>query len=169
MQRLLVLERRRGRGGGSADHARQQDLVNQMQSLKLVQQTSKRCPACQMAISKTEGCNKMVCAYCSAAWCWRCERVVKGYEHFRWGASMVLDVPAASISSSCGHLRTSSVHLAIGCPQLGYGRQKQALLPVAANLLPGRVNASCLTRARSTAGTDRCGRQSEPKKSRGAK
>jgi hypothetical protein len=52
---------------------------------RVVQQTSKRCPACQMAISKTEGCNKMVCAYCSAAWCWRCERVIGGYEHFRCG------------------------------------------------------------------------------------
>ena len=44
-----------------------------------------------MAIQKSEGCNKMTCGACGAAFCWRCSRAVEGYEHFRAGACVLFD------------------------------------------------------------------------------
>ena len=82
VQRLLVMERRKGRSGPQ-DPRKDLDLVNQLLNLKLVNKTCKSCPACSMAIYKTGGCNKMKCSYCSSTWCWRCEQMITGYEHFR--------------------------------------------------------------------------------------
>ena len=56
-----------------------------------MQETAKRCPSCGMAIQKSEGCNKMTCGACGAAFCWRCSRAVDGYDHFRAGACVLFD------------------------------------------------------------------------------
>lgn len=47
--------------------------VQQLASLKVLKESSKPCPGCRVAIEKTEGCNKMICAYCATCFCWRCE------------------------------------------------------------------------------------------------
>ena len=44
-----------------------------------------------MAIQKSEGCNKMTCGACGAFFCWRCNRAVEGYDHFRAGACVLFD------------------------------------------------------------------------------
>jgi len=65
--------------------------VQQLASLKLLKESSKPCPGCKMATEKTEGCNKMTCAYCSCFWCWRCEVEIAGYEHFREGGCRLFE------------------------------------------------------------------------------
>jgi len=32
----------------------------------------KNCPKCSSRTEKTEGCNHMTCARCTAEWCWIC-------------------------------------------------------------------------------------------------
>lgn len=81
LTRLEVLAARRS-GNKSAEAAKQADLLNQIQSLKLLADTSKPCPACRTAISKSGGCNKMACTNCGAYFCWRCLRKINGYDHF---------------------------------------------------------------------------------------
>ena len=56
-----------------------------------MQETSKRCPACGMAIQKSAGCNKMTCGNCGAFFCWRCNKEVDGYEHFHSGKCILFD------------------------------------------------------------------------------
>ena len=57
----------------------------------MMQETSKRCPACGMAIQKSAGCNKMTCGNCGAFFCWRCNKEVDGYDHFRTGKCILFD------------------------------------------------------------------------------
>lgn len=71
--------------------ARERDLVNQIQSARVIQATTRPCPGCGAAIDKTEGCNKMLCANCGAYFCWKCRKVIHGYEHFREGACTLFD------------------------------------------------------------------------------
>ncbi|KAG2447213.1 hypothetical protein HYH02_007953 [Chlamydomonas schloesseri] len=97
--KLALLEARRaGRAGEAAaresatERARRElDKVNELKSLALVQSTTKQCPCCSMAVEKSEGCNKMTCAYCGVYWCWRCSGVIKGYDHFKQDGCELFD------------------------------------------------------------------------------
>uniref|UniRef100_A0A0E0CQ37 RBR-type E3 ubiquitin transferase n=1 Tax=Oryza meridionalis TaxID=40149 RepID=A0A0E0CQ37_9ORYZ len=62
-----------------------EELMNIQEALR----SSKQCPHCKMAISKIEGCNKMICVNCGGYFCYRCNQAIKGYEHF-WGGNCVL-------------------------------------------------------------------------------
>ena len=76
-----VQERRYG--AMAADEQRQKELalLNEVKNLRYVAQESRPCPACNMAISKTEGCNKMVCR-CGQYFCYICGKAIDGYDHF---------------------------------------------------------------------------------------
>uniref|UniRef100_A0A7S0WUX6 RBR-type E3 ubiquitin transferase n=1 Tax=Chlamydomonas leiostraca TaxID=1034604 RepID=A0A7S0WUX6_9CHLO len=91
--RLEVLQQRaHRRGPATGDRQRaEMDLINQMKSMVTVLGTSKKCPSCGMAITKSEGCNKMVCSYCNTFWCWKCCKVIEGYDHFGSASCALFD------------------------------------------------------------------------------
>jgi hypothetical protein len=63
-------------------------LLLQAMSLKYLTSHSRKCPGCGMATIKNEGCNKMTCGYCRAAWCWKCQQVSFAIAVCRaWGRS----------------------------------------------------------------------------------
>ncbi|XP_051219385.1 uncharacterized protein [Lolium perenne] len=58
-------------------------MVEDMISVKLLYSNARSCPKCQMTISKTDGCNKVVCSSCGQAFCFRCGKaIIAGYAHF---------------------------------------------------------------------------------------
>ncbi|KAF8651778.1 hypothetical protein HU200_063297 [Digitaria exilis] len=79
-ERLLILEKRQQSGHVQADQMR---ILEELRSLKEIMKDSKQCPKCNMAISKTEGCNKMECWNCKEYFCYQCNRAITGYDHFR--------------------------------------------------------------------------------------
>lgn len=83
---LRVLEaRRRGGAVSAAALAKEKDLAQQVESMRLLKRESKQCPRCRMGISKNEGCNKMHCSYCDCSFCWLCGEDITeaSYSHFR--------------------------------------------------------------------------------------
>ncbi|MCI19083.1 E3 ubiquitin-protein ligase RNF14-like, partial [Trifolium medium] len=57
-----------------------------MLSEREIRRDSKLCPYCDMAISRTEGCNKMKCGNCGEYFCYRCNKPLDAsdpYGHFR--------------------------------------------------------------------------------------
>ncbi|KAL4199556.1 hypothetical protein AMTRI_Chr03g51740 [Amborella trichopoda] len=62
------------------------EKFNELRSLKVIRRIAKQCPSCNMAISKIDGCNKMVCRNCTKVFCYRCNKAITGYDHFRKGS-----------------------------------------------------------------------------------
>eukprot|EP00045_Choanoeca_perplexa_P008035 m.73512 g.73512 ORF g.73512 m.73512 type:complete len:496 (-) comp14330_c0_seq2:46-1533(-) len=67
---------------------RLQQSLDELETMILIQGTSKPCPGCRALIAKTSGCNKMICTQCSRPFCWLCEAsldVKNPYAHFSAG------------------------------------------------------------------------------------
>jgi len=75
--RMQSLEAAAAGRGAAAEAARME-----LQTLRHLAQTTKRCPRCETAIEKSEGCSKMTCRNCHIYFCWRCGKEITGYEHF---------------------------------------------------------------------------------------
>lgn len=56
------------------------NIIDSHLSEKLVKSISKTCPNCKVATTKIEGCNKMICRFCNAPWCWLCGKNLKNYK-----------------------------------------------------------------------------------------
>lgn len=63
-----------------------QALVENAMSENWIKSNSQKCPKCQAAIEKSDGCNKMACWRCGTFFCWLCSDILdrnKPYKHFQ--------------------------------------------------------------------------------------
>nr|GEX42406.1 E3 ubiquitin-protein ligase RNF14 [Tanacetum cinerariifolium] len=73
-----------------------QRMIQELLSVKEILRDAKQCPSCKMAISRTEGCNKMVCANCGTFFCYLCNKSIDGYDHFSDGTCELQQKPTQS-------------------------------------------------------------------------
>ncbi|CAM6059811.1 unnamed protein product [Sphagnum tenellum] len=90
--RLRILQsRQKGRVLGEEQSRKEKDLINQVLNMKYIGTEAKQCPTCKMAVTKSEGCNKMTCSNCGNYFCFKCGHSIPGYEHFRDGSCVLFN------------------------------------------------------------------------------
>jgi len=68
----------------AATKSNKQRLKDELESLRLIMSGTVPCPGCKMPITRTQGCNHMICSNCSTHFCYRCGADItsEGYNHF---------------------------------------------------------------------------------------
>jgi len=69
-------------------------ILEELQSLKALKQSSMPCPRCKVRISRSAGCNHMRCVHCDTHFCYRCGAQIPSdnpYSHFSANACPTFD------------------------------------------------------------------------------
>ncbi|XP_071962288.1 E3 ubiquitin-protein ligase RNF14-like [Antedon mediterranea] len=64
-------------------------LTQEIQSAEEIKKVSRKCPGCLIPIQKNFGCNHMSCSQCHTSFCWRCGKIIIGYDHFGDGSCIL--------------------------------------------------------------------------------
>ena len=77
---------------GPEEQERRKRLIQTAQSLAMIKRSTKQCPSCRSAVSKTRGCNKMSCP-CGTKFCYSCSKDItaEGYDHFGPNSCVLFD------------------------------------------------------------------------------
>ncbi|WCJ29145.1 E3 ubiquitin-protein ligase RNF14 [Euphorbia peplus] len=102
------------------DKQKSQELekINELLSVREIFRDSRQCPSCKIAISKTEGCNKMTCRNCGQYFYYCCGESIHGYDHFEDDEACPTAAPPQGPARHLAELDAKHVKLCPGCGQL---------------------------------------------------
>eukprot|EP00743_Colponemidia_sp_Colp-15_P006574 GILK01007083.1.p1 GENE.GILK01007083.1~~GILK01007083.1.p1 ORF type:complete len:492 (-),score=38.94 GILK01007083.1:69-1502(-) len=105
-------------------------LQNEILTRKLLVQTTRKCPKCGAGIEKSEGCNHMHCTRCDAHFCWNCQSLISGYEHFQLGECALFwenrRVTTSQLEGSVQEVMGQFVDQLSSCPECGFHNLKSS-------------------------------------------
>ncbi|XP_028549549.1 E3 ubiquitin-protein ligase RNF14 [Dendrobium catenatum] len=129
--KLLILQERQSSSSiNDIQRKKELEMINDILNTREALRDAKQCPSCKMAISRTGGCNKMVCQNCGSYFCYNCCKVIDGYDHFKEECQLF---PREEILAWEEHIN----------PRQMLGQLQAELHPDAANMCPncGQMNA----------------------------
>jgi hypothetical protein len=66
---------------GEERHAEHECNKDDLETVKMIKETTRPCPKCNMGIYKTEGCDQMWCTQCHTCFSWRSGNILNGVIH----------------------------------------------------------------------------------------